>query len=102
MGLGKTFSTLATLDLMASAGMGPFLVIAPTTLVNTWVREAQRWLPHRPKPYVYHGGHNERRQAASEFLNSDEPVQVIIQKPAFSSDVSGDFLVCVRHDVRIA
>lgn len=41
MGLGKTVQTLALLCLRASEG--PALVVAPTSMIGTWEREAQRF-----------------------------------------------------------
>jgi SNF2 family DNA or RNA helicase len=43
MGLGKTVQTLATLLKLASEG--PALVFAPTSLVNNWQRESQKFTP---------------------------------------------------------
>ncbi|MBI5257485.1 MAG: DEAD/DEAH box helicase [Burkholderiales bacterium] len=43
MGLGKTVQTLALL--LARAGAGPALVIAPTSVCSNWVAEAQRFAP---------------------------------------------------------
>ena len=43
MGLGKTIQTLAVL--VARAGRGPALVIAPTSVVGNWIDEAARFAP---------------------------------------------------------
>jgi hypothetical protein len=43
-GLGKTIQALATLE---AAGTYPALIVAPASLRINWLREAQRWLPHR-------------------------------------------------------
>jgi hypothetical protein len=43
-GLGKTVQALATLE---AAGAYPALVVAPASLRINWLREAERWLPHR-------------------------------------------------------
>ncbi len=45
MGLGKTLQTLALVALARSEGAGPFLVVAPTSVVSTWVAEAARFVP---------------------------------------------------------
>jgi hypothetical protein len=45
-GLGKTVQALATLE---AAGAYPALVVAPASLRLNWLREAQRWLPHRTR-----------------------------------------------------
>jgi SNF2 family DNA or RNA helicase len=50
MGLGKTVQTLAVL----ASTPGPHLVVAPTSVLHNWAREAARFLPGR-KVAVYHG-----------------------------------------------
>jgi superfamily II DNA or RNA helicase len=47
MGLGKTLQTLALVAHAREVGdaAGPFLVVAPTSVVSNWVAEAQRFTP---------------------------------------------------------
>lgn len=47
MGLGKTLQTLALIchARETSPGAGPFLVVAPTSVVSNWVDEAERFAP---------------------------------------------------------
>ena len=45
MGLGKTLQTLALIAHARSRGAGPFLVIAPTSVLSTWVSEVARHTP---------------------------------------------------------
>jgi hypothetical protein len=45
-GLGKTVQALATLE---AAGAYPALIVAPASLRLNWLREAERWLPHRTR-----------------------------------------------------
>jgi len=47
MGLGKTLQTLSLLAYARdeSAGLAPFLVVAPTSVVSTWQAEAARFTP---------------------------------------------------------
>jgi hypothetical protein len=45
-GLGKTIQALATLE---AAGAYPALIVAPASLRLNWLREAERWLPHRTR-----------------------------------------------------
>lgn len=45
MGLGKTLQTLALISHARSRGAGPFLVVAPTSVVPGWVREATQHVP---------------------------------------------------------
>ena len=44
MGLGKTLQALTVIS--ARADEGPTLVVAPTSVVPNWVREARRFTPH--------------------------------------------------------
>ena len=45
MGLGKTLQTLALVAHAREAATSPFLVVAPTSVVPGWVREAARFVP---------------------------------------------------------
>ncbi len=45
MGLGKTLQTLALVVHAREQGAGPFLVIAPTSVVSTWEHEAATFTP---------------------------------------------------------
>ncbi len=45
MGLGKTLQTLAVVTHARSRGAGPFLVVAPTSVVGNWALEAARHAP---------------------------------------------------------
>jgi hypothetical protein len=45
MGLGKTVQALAMIVRQVERGSGPFLVVAPTSVVGNWAREATRFAP---------------------------------------------------------
>ncbi len=45
MGLGKTLQALAVISHARADGSGPFLVVAPTSVVSGWVREAREHAP---------------------------------------------------------
>ncbi|GAB2874640.1 DEAD/DEAH box helicase [Nocardioides pacificus] len=45
MGLGKTLQTLALISHARIEGAGPFLVVAPTSVVSGWAHEAARHAP---------------------------------------------------------
>lgn len=45
MGLGKTLQTLAFIAHARAEGAGPFLVVAPTSVVSGWKREAETHTP---------------------------------------------------------
>ncbi|KAF2645967.1 ISWI chromatin-remodeling complex ATPase ISW2 [Massarina eburnea CBS 473.64] len=68
MGLGKTLQTLSLFqyleeqDLKAGATseeLRPYLVVCPLSVLNSWVQEAQRWVPQL-KVLRYHGTGQER------------------------------------------
>lgn len=55
MGLGKTLQLLALLAVEKEQGSrGPTLVVAPTSVVGNWAREAERFVPSL-KTVVHHG-----------------------------------------------
>jgi superfamily II DNA or RNA helicase len=66
MGLGKTVQALAMLS--ARAGEGPALVLAPTSVVGNWRREAMRFAPSL-NIRVY--GDGDRVQALSDLAPGD-------------------------------
>ena len=61
MGLGKTVQTLAHILIEKTAGRmkQPMLVVAPTSLMNTWASEAARFTPSL-KVLVSHGSDRDR------------------------------------------
>ena len=54
MGLGKTLQVIAAVEALRSRGRGPFLVIAPVTLLTNWLREFHRFAPN-VRVYVHRG-----------------------------------------------
>ncbi|WP_182525874.1 DEAD/DEAH box helicase [Nocardioides dongkuii] len=62
MGLGKTLQALALVAHARSRGAGPFLVVAPTSVVPGWVREAAQ---HTPGLQVRAVTAGQRRRGAS-------------------------------------
>lgn len=67
MGLGKTIQTLAFLDLLGKSKKiqcrGPFLIVAPLSLIAQWQNEADSWT--KMDCVVYHGN-NESREIIQE------------------------------------
>ncbi|MDD7964718.1 DEAD/DEAH box helicase [Actinomycetospora sp. DW7H6] len=65
MGLGKTLQVLALESHeRADADVGPTLLVCPTSVVSTWRREAERFVPEL-RVAVHHGaGRSEPREAA--------------------------------------
>ena len=63
MGLGKTLQTLATLA--TNPRSGPVLVVAPTSVLSNWKREAIRFVPNL-RCAILHGPKRADRMAALE------------------------------------
>jgi superfamily II DNA or RNA helicase len=69
MGLGKTIQALAHLQLEKEAGRltRPALIVAPTSVLSNWLREAQRFTPSL-KTLVLHGPErNKHFQALADY-----------------------------------
>ena len=65
MGLGKTIQTLALLQrLWRERGPAPSLLVCPTSVVNNWRREAQKFTPELPVA-IYHG--SDRDELVEDF-----------------------------------
>ncbi|AWB83811.1 DEAD/DEAH box helicase [Corynebacterium liangguodongii] len=76
MGLGKTLQLLTLFAVEAERGdrMGPSLVVAPTSVVGNWAREAARFVP-RLRVLVHHGS---RRLAGDELAAAIESADVVV------------------------
>ena len=63
MGLGKTLQTLAHLLVEREAGRldGPTLIVAPTSLLGNWQREAERFAPSL-QSLIWHGAERHARE----------------------------------------
>jgi len=71
MGLGKTVQTLAHLHRLhgpKAKAPGPSLIIAPTSVLSNWQREAERFAPTL-KVHRHHG--SDRAESAAAFSNAD-------------------------------
>lgn len=69
MGLGKTIQTVAFMDQLQNSSLtkvrGPFLIVAPLSLVAQWQSEVELWTGRKMNCIVYHGN-NEARQLIRE------------------------------------
>ena len=76
MGLGKTLQLLSLLAVEHERGdrTGPTLVVAPTSVVGNWAREAQRFVPEL-KVSVHHGSH---RDSGNDLFAAIEASDVVI------------------------
>jgi SNF2 family DNA or RNA helicase len=70
MGLGKTLQTLSLFQYLEerdqkagvhSEELRPYLVVCPLSVLNSWVNEAQKWVPSL-KVLRFHGSANERNR----------------------------------------
>jgi SNF2 family DNA or RNA helicase len=63
MGLGKTVQTLAHIQRLRAAGeRDPVLLVCPTTVINNWRKEAERFSPDL-KVMLHHGNERHRKGA---------------------------------------
>lgn len=68
MGLGKTLQSLAVMKALGAET--PFLVICPTSLIGTWQKEAEKWLPEWTSLVLHGSG----REAKYENVSSSQIV----------------------------
>ncbi|SCU81197.1 LAFA_0C03246g1_1 [Lachancea sp. 'fantastica'] len=66
MGLGKTLQTISFLGYLryVEKTPGPFLVIAPKSTLNNWLREINRWTPE-VRAFILQGDKEERAKLVS-------------------------------------
>jgi SNF2-related domain/SNF2 Helicase protein/Helicase conserved C-terminal domain len=79
MGLGKTIQLLALL--LADAGRGPTLLVAPMSLVGNWAREAERFAPSL-RVHVHHGA---ERARGSRFAALVEGADLVVTTYALAA-----------------
>jgi hypothetical protein len=63
-GLGKTIEALATVE---AAGAYPAVVVCPASLKLNWLRELERWLPHRSARALSGNGNGAAAPGAVDF-----------------------------------
>ncbi|MBD8606056.1 DEAD/DEAH box helicase [Aeromicrobium sp. CFBP 8757] len=71
MGLGKTVQALAMIVRQVERGSGPFLVVAPTSVVGNWAREAQRFAPGLKVATIQGTRSRRRTELADEVAGAD-------------------------------
>ena len=74
MGLGKTVQALAMIVRQIERGSGPFLVVAPTSVVGNWARETEKFAPGL-KVVTITGTRNRR---GSELADAVEGADVVV------------------------
>ena len=73
MGLGKTIQTLALLQRHKNAGGKPVLLVCPTSVIENWRRELERFAPHLR--YLIH--HSLGRKKGADFIRHCAAVDVV-------------------------
>ncbi|QDZ22807.1 SNF2-related ATP-dependent DNA helicase [Chloropicon primus] len=80
MGLGKTVQAIGFLSHLWDKNIvGPFLIVAPLSMLSNWVQEFQKWVPDIPV-VLYHGTAEERAQMRmlERFANPGFPTFPVI------------------------
>lgn len=83
MGLGKTVQVIAFLTYIKEAGLssphdGPHLIVVPSSTMENWENELERWSPGL-NVVQYYGSQDERREMRMGWRNGDlEDVDVIV------------------------
>lgn len=84
MGLGKTLTSIAALDLVDSKRA---LVVCPADITSNFVREVQQWAPHRPVISIKGMTKNERN-ITLEGLQYLDTVVIVVNYEAWRKDFS--------------
>lgn len=91
MGLGKTLQTLALIaharESSATAPTHPFLIIAPTSVVATWMSEAAKFLPGLRMAAVTHTRRKRKASLAQVIAGAD----VVVTSYAIARLDAGEF-----------
>nr|XP_006826001.1 PREDICTED: SWI/SNF-related matrix-associated actin-dependent regulator of chromatin subfamily A containing DEAD/H box 1-like [Saccoglossus kowalevskii] len=78
MGLGKTVQAIAFLaHLFEEGDKGPFLIIVPSSTIENWVRELNKWCPSL-EVLQYYGSQDERKAFRYHILSGRLNFQVMI------------------------
>ncbi|RUS74062.1 hypothetical protein EGW08_018169 [Elysia chlorotica] len=78
MGLGKTIQAIAFIaHLMEEGEEGPHVIIVPSSTIENWLRELQRWCPSL-KVIVYYGSQEERRAVRHSIFFQGEDFNVLL------------------------
>ncbi|AMD21313.1 HER034Cp [Eremothecium sinecaudum] len=100
MGLGKTLQTISFLGYLryVERKPGPFLVIAPKSTLNNWLREINRWTPE-VSAFILQGDKEERAQLLrTKLLTFDFDIviasyEIIIKEKASFRKINWEYIV---------
>lgn len=70
MGLGKTLQTIAFLSSLKNLRgiSGPFLIVAPLSVLSSWMTEFRRWCPSMRVQKLHSADETERERIRKEIL----------------------------------
>ncbi|QLL32669.1 hypothetical protein HG536_0D01910 [Torulaspora globosa] len=100
MGLGKTLQTIAFLGYLRyiEKNPGPFLVIAPKSTLNNWLRELNRWTPE-VNAFILQGTKEERSEMvrnkllACDFDVAVASYEIIIREKSSFKKIDWQYIV---------
>ncbi|CAI5443995.1 unnamed protein product [Caenorhabditis angaria] len=78
MGLGKTIQIVAFLSYLKQSGKsGPHLIVVPSSTIENWVGEFQKWCPSI-KLLTYYGNQDERKHLRHRVKKQKDNIDVIL------------------------
>ncbi|CAL9736893.1 ISWI chromatin-remodeling complex ATPase Isw1p [Monosporozyma servazzii] len=100
MGLGKTLQTISFLGYLryVEKKRGPFLVIAPKSTLNNWLREFNKWTPE-VNAFILQGDKDERAQMIqNRFMTCEFDVviasyEIIIREKASFRKIDWEYII---------
>ncbi|ESN92387.1 hypothetical protein HELRODRAFT_103742 [Helobdella robusta] len=102
MGLGKTIQTIAFLAYLLEKGdEGPHVIISPSSTIDNWLRELQKWCPSL-KVLPYYGSQEERRHMRHQLMKAGSDVNVILTSYNMASGSVEDRVLFKKFNYRYA
>ncbi len=103
MGLGKTIQSVCFLNMLqtipAANVRGPFLIVAPLSLVNQWQSETQTWAPDM-NILLYHGSMDARAFLVNqEFYYSEQFVSKSVAQQLKRAHVTKFHILITTYEV---
>lgn len=77
--------------------MGPFLIVAPLSVIDNWVKEFESWTPHLKK-IIYYGSKDTRKNMQTEALKGQFNVmltsyELVIKDANFMSKINWVYII---------
>ncbi|KAJ3414260.1 hypothetical protein HDV05_006789 [Chytridiales sp. JEL 0842] len=95
MGLGKTCQVICFLGTLKHKGVeGPHLVIVPSSTIENWLREFQKWCPHL-NVVSYYGSQSERADIRMDL--EDEVPDIVVTTYNLASGAKEDRMFLKRY-----